>query len=204
MPRKSIQPDHPVEELSILNEQGQADPDLAPSLNPDVLLKVYQAMLLTRKLDERMIAMQRQGEMGTFAPGRGQEAAQIGSVFPLKNTDWFSPSYRSFGAQLWRGWSIERLMLLWDGYFEGFTVPEGVNDLPFSIVIGSHVPMAVGVAMAQRYRGSDSVVLTNFGDGASSEGDVSESLNFAAVYKSPKVFVCENNLYAITTPVAQS
>ncbi len=91
-------------------------------------------------------------------------------------------------------------MLLWDGYFEGFEVPAGVNDLPFSIVIGSQVPVATGVAMGIRQRRENGVVLTNFGDGAISQGSVKEAFNFAAVYKSPIVFVVENNGYAISMP----
>jgi len=87
------------------------------------------------------------------------------------------------------------------GFFEGFAPPEGVNDLPFSIVIGSHVPLATGVGMALRYRESDAVMLTNFGDGASSEGDASEPLNVASVIKAPVVFGCENNGCAISVPV---
>ncbi len=200
MPRKTIVPENTVDELSILDEEGRADAELDPKMDRDSLLKVYQAMVKARTLDDRMITMQRQGQMGTFAPGRGQEAAQIGSVYSLRPTDWFAPSYRSFGAQMWRGWAIDQLMMLWDGYFEGFDLPEGINDLPFSIVIGCHVPLATGVAMAQTCQGTDSVVLTNFGDGASSEGDVSESLNFAAVHNAPIVFICENNGYAISLP----
>ncbi|MHC4088965.1 MAG: pyruvate dehydrogenase (acetyl-transferring) E1 component subunit alpha, partial [Planctomycetota bacterium] len=203
MPRKRIDPDDIPEDLAILNAEGEVDEALDPGLDHDSLLRIYRAMVLTRKLDERMIVMQRQGRMGTFAPGRGQEAAQIGSVFPLQGTDWFAPSYRSLGAQVWRGWTIEQLLLLWDGFFGGFRPPEGVNDLPFSIVVGSHVPLAVGVGLALNYRKSDAVVLTNFGDGAASEGDVNEALNFAAVYQAPVIFVCENNGYAISLPVAQ-
>ncbi|MHC5111644.1 MAG: pyruvate dehydrogenase (acetyl-transferring) E1 component subunit alpha [Planctomycetota bacterium] len=201
MSTQEIPPEHPVESLAILNEEGEVDSALAPSLDDETLLRIYRAMVLTRKLDERLIAMQRQGEMGTFAPGRGQEATQIGQVVPLQERDWYSPSYRSFGAQLWRGWTMERLMLLWDGFFEGFAPPEGVNDLPFSIVIGSHVPMAVGVGMALKFKETDAVAVTNYGDGASSEGDVCEAMNFAAVYKAPVVFICENNGYAISLPV---
>jgi TPP-dependent pyruvate/acetoin dehydrogenase alpha subunit len=92
-------------------------------------------------------------------------------------------------------------MLLWDGFFAGFPPPEGVNDLPFSIVIGSHVPLATGVAMAARRCGDRCAVVVNFGDGAFSQGIVSESLNFAAVDRAPVVFVCENNGYAISVPV---
>ncbi|MHC4217969.1 MAG: pyruvate dehydrogenase (acetyl-transferring) E1 component subunit alpha [Planctomycetota bacterium] len=189
-----------IECLQILNERGEADTKQAPTLDDDELLRIHRAMVLARKLDLRMLAMQRQGEMGTFAPGLGQEATQIGQIYPLRNTDWFVPSYRSLGAQLWRGWTLEGLLLLWDGFFEGFDIPEGVNDLPFSIVVGAHVPVAAGVAMGIKQRGDDAVVLTNFGDGAISEGAVNEAFNFAAVYQSPVVFVVENNGWAISIP----
>jgi pyruvate dehydrogenase E1 component alpha subunit len=192
-----------IDDLRILDENGVVDDALDPQLPPDELTKIHRAMVLTRKLDLRMLAMQRQGEMGTFAPGLGQEATQIGQIYPLQKRDWFSPSYRSFGAQLWRGWKLDQLLLLWDGFFEGFEIPEGVNDLPFSIVIGSHVLPATGIAMAIRNRGEDAVVLTNFGDGASSQGAVSEAFNFAAVFCAPVVFVCENNGWAISVPVTK-
>ena len=102
---------------------------------------------------------------------------------------------------MWRGWSIEQLLLLWDGFFEGFAPPPDVNDLPFSIVIGSHPPVATGVAMGLKQRGEDAVVLTNFGDGAMAQGVIAEAFVFAAAYKAPVVFVLENNGYAISTPV---
>lgn len=189
-----------IDDLCILNEHGEVDDALDPGLPVEELKKVHRAMVLTRKLDIRMLNMQRQGEMGTFAPGLGQEATQIGQVYPLQQRDWFSPSYRSFGAQLWRGWPIEQLLLLWAGYFEGFGPPEGVNDLPFSIVIGSHILPATGIGMGIRARGEDAVVVTNFGDGALSQGAVAEGFNFAAVYKAPVVFLLENNGWAISIP----
>lgn len=201
MPRTEIDIGLKLEHLQILDEVGRLDQALEPRIDAELLRRMYRGMVLTRLLDDRMIRMQRQGQMGTFAPGRGQEAIQIGSVVHLRKDDWYSPSYRSFGAQLWRGWTVDQLLLLWAGYFEGFGLPEGVNEMPMSIVIGSHVPVATGIAMAQKYLKRDSVVLTNFGDGASSEGDVSESLNFAAVFKSPILFLCENNQYAISMPV---
>jgi len=189
-----------IEDLQILNEDGEVDEAFAPQLDDEALLTIHRAMVLTRKLDLRMLMMQRQGEMGTFAPGYGQEATQIGQIHPLRSQDWFVPSYRSFGAQLWRGWTIEGLLLLWAGYFQGFEVPKDVNDLPFSIVVGSHVPLAVGVAMGIKHRHENSVVLTNFGDGAMSQGCVNEAFNFAAVYKAPVIFIVENNGYAISHP----
>lgn len=192
-----------IGELQIIDADGRVDEAMDPQLPDDELLRIYRAMVLTRTFDVRMLRMQRQGKMGTFAPGFGQEATQIGQVYPLTKDDWYSPSYRSFGAQIWRGWEMERLMLLWDGFFEGFAPPEGVNDLPFSIVIGSHVPTAVGVAMGMRYRQDPHVMLTNYGDGAASQGVVAEAMNFAAVTRAPVVFVCENNGWAISTPVSQ-
>lgn len=192
-----------IDDLSILNEHGEVDEALDPNLPADELKRIYRAMVLTRKLDIRMLNMQRQGEMGTFAPGLGQEATQIGQVYPLLQKDWFSPSYRSFGAQLWRGWTIDQLMLLWAGYFEGFGPPEGINDLPFSIVIGSQLLPATGIAMAIRGRGEDAVVMTNFGDGALSQGTVAEAFNFAAVYCAPVVFMLENNGWAISIPTSK-
>ncbi len=192
-----------IEDLRILDESGKADEAHDPRIADRELLRIHRAMVLTRKLDVRMLTMQRQGEMGTFAPGLGQEATQIGQVYPLAADDWFAPAYRSFGAQLWRGWTIEGLLLLWDGFFEGFEVPESLNDLPFCIVVGSHVPVATGIAMAIRNRGDAGVVLTNFGDGALSQGCVNEAFNFAAVYKAPAIFVVENNGYAISIPTGR-
>jgi TPP-dependent pyruvate/acetoin dehydrogenase alpha subunit len=98
---------------------------------------------------------------------------------------------------------MDRLMTLWDGYHDGFPPPEGVNDLPFSIVIGSHVLPAVGIGMAMKRASDPHCVVVNFGDGAFSEGAVIEALNFAAVEQAPVVFVAENNGWAISTPLSK-
>lgn len=191
-----------IEFVRVLDEAGKVvNRQLEPDLSDAELLRIHRGMIRSRRFDQRMLAMQRQGEMGTFAPGLGQEATQIGQVYPMTSRDWYSPSYRSIGAQVWRGWKMEQLLLLWAGFFEGFAIPEGVNELPFSIVIGSHVPVATGVAMGIKTRKQDAVVVTNFGDGASSQGAVAEAFNFAAVYKAPIVFVVESNGWAISTPI---
>lgn len=192
-----------IEVLQILNEQGQVHEGLEPALDDATLLKIHRGLVLTRTFDQRMLTMQRQGEMGTFAPNLGQEACQLGQVIPLTKDDWYSPSYRSFGAQIWRGWPMDHLFKLWAGYHEGFPPPANVNDLPFSIVIGSHVLPAVGIAMGMNYQDKSHCVVVNFGDGAFSQGSVSEALNFAAVNAAPVVFVCENNGWAISTPLAK-
>ncbi len=189
-----------IEVLQILNEHGEVDKGLEPDLSNEVLLDTYRAMVLGRAFDSRMMTMQRQGRMGTFAPNFGQEACIIGQVTSLTKDDWFAPSYRSFGAQIMRGWPLEHLMRLWAGFHDGFPPPKNVNDLPFSIVIGSHVLPAVGIGMGMNYKKKKDCVVVNYGDGASSQGAVSEALNFAAVYKAPVVFICENNGWAISTP----
>ena len=189
-----------IDVLQVLDEHGQSRDDLDPGLDSEELLSLHRAMVLSRAFDARMLTMQRQGEMGTFAPNLGQEACMVGQVWELGQEDWFSPSYRSFGAQILRGWPMEQLFLLWAGHHEGFPPPEGVNDLPFSIVIGSHVLPAVGIAMGIRRRGQKDCVVVNFGDGAMSQGAVSEAMNFAAVDQAPVVMVCENNGWAISTP----
>ena len=200
MDTSPIDPGH-IEVLQVLNEHGDVDEAMAPDLEDRELLRVHRAMVLARAFDDRMFKMQRQGEMGTFAPNLGQEACMIGQVQPLTADDWFAPSYRAFGAQLWRGWTMEGLLRLWAGFHDGFPPPEGVNDLPFSIVIGSHVLPAVGLAMGMKYRGSSDCVLANFGDGATSQGATLEAFNWAAVHDAPIIFVCENNGWAISTPI---
>ena len=198
--RAAIDTGH-IECVQILNEQGEVDQGLMLDLENEELLDLHRAMVLSRAFDARMLAMQRQGQMGTFAPNIGQEACMIGQAWPLGGQDWFSPSYRAFGAQIRRGWPMDRLMMLWAGYADGFPPPEGVNDLPFSIVIGSHVLPATGIGMAMRRANDPHCVLVNFGDGAFSQGAVTEALNFAAVDRAPVVFVCENNGWAISTPL---
>jgi pyruvate dehydrogenase E1 component alpha subunit len=199
MPTSLIDLGH-IEVLQILNEYGEVDKGLEPNYSNERLLEIYRAMVLARVFDKRMVTMQRQGKMGTFAPNLGQEACIIGQVTSLTKDDWFAPSYRSFGAQIMRGWPMEHLMRLWAGFHDGFPPPEDVNDLPFSIVIGSHVLPAVGIGMGMNYKDNKDCVVVNYGDGASSQGAVSEALNFAGVYNAPVVFICENNGWAISTP----
>jgi pyruvate dehydrogenase E1 component alpha subunit len=203
VPKSTLKLSNQVTELSILDVDGNADSALEPQIASDELLKLYRAMVLTRVLDERMIRMQRQGKLGTFAPCRGQEATQIGYIQPIQKDDWVVPSYRAPGAQLWRGWSIAQVLLFWNGYEQGARPPEGVNDLPIAIPVGSHPILATGIGMGMNLRNEKNVVLTAFGDGSTSEGDVLEAFNFAGVYQAPVVFICENNQYAISLPRAK-
>lgn len=202
MPRQRVDL-APVEAVSILDEEGRVDPALEPAIPAEDLRRLYRTFLLARRFDERMLLLQRQGRIGTYLPARGHEAAVLGSVYPLRATDWLVPVWREWAAYVWRGWPLEHLILLYAGYSEGMRVPEGLRDLPVCVPMGTHVPHAVGLACAARYRGEDSVVLCYFGDGASSEGICQEAMNFAGVYQAPVVFVCVNNQWAISIPRAR-
>jgi pyruvate dehydrogenase E1 component alpha subunit len=199
MPRQRIDLD-PIDGLSILDEEGRVDQALEPVIPPDDLRRLYRVSLLARRFDERMLLLQRQGRIGTYLPARGHEAAVLGSVYPLRSTDWLVPVWREWAAYVWRGWPLENLILLYAGLPEGTSVPAGVRDLPVCVPMGTHVPHAVGLACAARARREDSVVLCYFGDGASSEGVCQEAMNFAGVFQAPIVFVCINNQWAISMP----
>jgi len=197
MPRRKIDLDA-IEHLSILDAGGGLDRALEPAIPPDDLGRLYRTFLLARRFDERMLRLQRQGRIGTYLPARGHEAAVLGSVYALRATDWLVPVWREWPAYVWRGWPLENLILLYAGYLDGMRVPDGIRDLPVCVPMGSHVPHAVGVAYASRYKNEGSVTLCYFGDGATSHADTQEALNFAGVFQVPLVFVCVNNHWAIS------
>lgn len=200
MPRKKVRLEHAVEYLSILDKNGKVDEKLAPKIDNDVLLRIHRTMLLSRHLDERMLTLQRQGRIGTFAPAKGQEASQVAAMAALEMSDWFVPAFRETAAMLWRGIEPADLLLYNAGYNEGAAIPEDSHDLPIAIPVASQIPHAVGLAYAAGYRESDEIAITFFGDGATSEGDFHEALNFASVLKAPVIFLCQNNQWAISMP----
>src|SRR5499426_1694801 len=201
MPRIALEPRFQVEYLSVLDSDGNLDTALEPKLADHELKSLYRSMLLGRRLDERMVRLQRQGRIGTFAPTKGQEAAQIGSIFTLRPADWMVPSFRETAAMIWRGWPIEKLLRFFAGHLEGGQPAPDQHDLPIAVPVATRLPHAVGLAYAAQYRGDDAVVMTYFGDGATSEGDFHEAANFAGVWHVPVVFVCQNNQWAISVPV---
>ena len=201
MPRTIIEPQFTIEHLSILDSDGNLDSALDPHIPPDELKRLYRAMLLGRRFDERMLRLQRQGRIGTFAPIKGQEATQVASVAALRRTDWMVPSFRETASMLWRGWSMEKLLLFFSGYLEGGRPEPDQRDLPICIPVATQVPHAVGLAYAAQYRGDDAVVMAYCGDGATSEGDFHEAMNFAGVWHVPVVFIVQNNQWAISIPL---
>lgn len=203
MPRKPIELPYKLEHLSILDENAELDKKLDPKLSDDDLKTLYRIMLKARRSDERMLNMQRQGRIGTFPQSSGHEAISAGSTFCLKKDDWFVPAYRELAGMLHRGWPLETILLYWNGFEEGAKVPDGVNDLPMCVPVASQLLHAAGIGMALNIEEKKNVVLTFFGDGSSSEGDAHEALNFAAVFNAPVVFICLNNQYAISVPIAK-
>lgn len=202
MPRNPIPITETVESLSILDAEGHVDKALEPEMPSDLLLDLYRAMVLGRRFDERLLALQRQGRIGTFPPISGQEAAQLGAVAVLQDDDWLVPSFRETAAEVWRGRSLESIIMGNNGFSEAATLDPPGRTLPVSVPVGSQLLHAVGIAWATRYRRENKAVLTFFGDGATSEGDFHEAMNFAGVYQAPLVFVCQNNQWAISIPRA--
>lgn len=193
--------DEASEVFNLINPDGTVVDRLPFTL--EEMRALYADMVEARTYDRKSIAMQRQGRLATYAPFQGQEAAQIGAAAALRDDDWVVATYRD-AALNWRaGYPWELLILGRTGDERGGQVPEGVNILPPSITVGGHMIHAVGLAWAEMLKGTERIALTSFGDGATSEGDFHEAMNFAAVYRTPTVFFCQNNGYAISYPVAE-
>jgi pyruvate dehydrogenase E1 component alpha subunit len=189
--------------FQVLAENGRAAPEREPKLPASDLQKLYSLMATTRAADLKALKLQRQGRMGTFAPSLGHEACQVGSAFALQPKDWVFPYFRDLGTYITLGLPLKNYYLYWMGNEEGMRIPAGLNIFTISVPVGSQLPHSVGCAMAMKSRKEQAAALAYFGDGATSEGDFSEALNFAGVFKTPNVFICFNNQYAISTPVRQ-
>jgi pyruvate dehydrogenase E1 component alpha subunit len=167
------------------------------------LLDLLRQMVLLRVYDERSVAYQRQGRIGTYPTYWGEEAVPVGAVSATRPTDWLFPSYRQACLGVLRGEDPEDYLRLWRGDARGLHGPRAFGCAPLTVPIATHLPHAVGAAWAARLRGEDMVSTVFFGDGATSEGDFHEGLNHAAVLEAPTVFVCTNNQWAISTPIAR-
>ena len=190
----------PSDRVQVLDEDGNLVGD-PPEIDEETLVDIYQDMKLARHFDQRAVSLQRQGRMGTYPPLSGQEGAQVGSAHALADGDWMVPSYREHGAALVRGLPLKQTLLYWMGSEEGNNVPEDANILPVAVPIASQVPHAAGLAWSWKLQDKDDTAgICYFGDGATSEGDFHEGLNFAGVNDVPMVFFCNNNQWAISVP----
>ena len=190
----------PSDRVQVLDEDGNLVGE-PPEIDEETMVDIYRDMKLSRHFDQRAVSLQRQGRMGTYPPLSGQEGAQVGSAYALAGDDWMVPSYREHGAAVVRGLPLKKTLLYWMGYEEGNNVPEDANILPVAVPIASQIPHAAGLAWSWKLQGKDDTAgICYFGDGATSEGDFHEGLNFAGVYDVPMVFFCNNNQWAISVP----
>ncbi len=191
----------PGDMVQVLDENGQVREEATePDLSDGKLVEMYRELKLGRHFDQRAVSLQRQGRMGTYPPLSGQEAAQVGSAHALDDDDWAFPSYREHVVAHAMGWPLEKVLLYWMGSEEGNVAPEDVNMFTLAVPIATQIPHATGAAWASKLRGGDETFLCYFGDGATSEGDFHEGLNFAGVFDVPAVFFCNNNQWAISVP----
>jgi len=165
------------------------------------LCSLFEDMTVIRRIDVEATALQRQGELALWPPLLGQEAAQIGSGRALRSDDFVFSSYRENGVAYCRGVDLTDLLRVWRGNASGGWDPYAINMATPQIIIGAQTLHATGYAMGIQNDGADSVAVTYFGDGATSEGDVNEALVFAASFQAPVVFFCTNNHWAISEPV---
>ena len=196
--------------LQIINESGQVHEGNDPGLEPEFLISMYESMMATRLLDERMINLQRQGRIGFYVPSTGEEAAQVGSALALDADDWVYPSYRAPGLFMMRGARIEHLVANCFGndadLCKGRQLPvhyafADLNIVSISSPIGTHIVQATGTAMAMQLKGKKNLVAAMFGDGGTSSNDFHSGLNLAGVTKAPVLFLCSNNQWAISVPI---
>jgi len=194
-----------IDHLQILDENGVLDTELAQgTLTDEQVAFLYERMIHCRQLDEIAFKLQRSGRMHTYPQNKGQEACALGSGFAMRpGIDWLVPCYRENAALFLHNMPETHILLHWAGDERGNAIPKGVNITPIAIPIGTQMLHATGMAWAFKMRKEDKVVITYFGDGATSEGDFHEAMNFATTFKVPAIFFCQNNQWAISVPRSQ-
>nr|WP_304524082.1 pyruvate dehydrogenase (acetyl-transferring) E1 component subunit alpha [Demequina globuliformis] len=196
----------------MLDHEGRALTDdvyspYVANLDADELRAMWRDMTLVRAWDLEATSLQRQGELGLWVQSLGQEAAQIGSGRALRTSDFVFPSYREHGVAHVRGVDLVEILRIFRGLQHGAWTPQDHGFHMYTLVIGAHSLHATGYAMAMKRDAAQEqepgAVVAYFGDGATSQGDVNESLVFASVYNAPIVFFCQNNQYAISESVTR-
>jgi pyruvate dehydrogenase E1 component alpha subunit len=193
----------PVErDLRRVIGDGDTQPDgEVDGLDDTDLVELFRQLVLMRTYDERSVVYHRQGRIGTYAIYWNHEAMQVGAVFALEDDDWIFPSYRESAIGLLRGMPADTILSWWRGHPAGWWNPADYNVASICVPIGTHVPHAVGLAWGKKLRGEPTCAIAFFGDGATSEGSFHEGANFAGVMKAPVILFCNNNQWAISTPL---
>lgn len=190
--------------FQILNEKGELVGKVPSELTDERLVELMKRMVYMRTLDQRSIALNRQGRIGFYAPFAGQEASAVGSQFALDPTvDWILPGYRDVPQLIYHGLSLHQVYLYSRGHLLGGKIPEDVNVLMPQIIIGAQITQTAGVALGMKLNGVNGCAVTYTGDGGSSQGDFYEGLNFAGAFDAPAIFIVQNNQFAISTPVSE-
>src|SRR6266849_3453988 len=170
-------------------------------LGEQELLELYRSMVRLRTYDERSVVYHSQGRIGTYAIFWNHEAMQAGAFHALADEDWIFPSYRESAIGVLRGMPAATVLSWWRGHPAGWWNPADYNVASICVPIGTHVPHAAGLAWGKKLRGEASCAIVYFGDGATSEGSFHEGVNFAAVMNVPLILFCNNNQWAISTPI---
>jgi 2-oxoisovalerate dehydrogenase E1 component alpha subunit len=208
-PSPADAPREPDAPFSILDNDGNVLPGAQAPVIPEAdCKKLYRGLLQVRLVDDRYMKLQRQGRLGFYMQSTGEEATHFGGAYPLRDSDWIFPSYREIGAAFWRGYSIQDFTAQLFGNAEdpvrGRQMPvhhsvKKLNYVSISSPVGTQIPQAMGMAWAARISRKDDVALVYFGEGATSTGEFHVGMNFAGVYKTPCIFFCRNNGWAIST-----
>jgi 2-oxoisovalerate dehydrogenase E1 component alpha subunit len=196
----SVDPE--TDPIRFLSPEGALCRPIPSSVSDELLLSLYRAMTRTRIFDGKAVALQRTGQLGTFASALGQEAVGVGAAAAMEARDVLAPSYRDHAAQFLRGMTMTECLLYWGGDERGSDFAGPRLDFPNSVPVATQIPHAVGAAYAFKLRREDRVVVTFIGDGGSSNGAFYEALNMAGVWKTPVVIIISNNGWAISTPRA--
>jgi pyruvate dehydrogenase E1 component alpha subunit len=195
--------------IKVLRDDGSLDPAHDPKLDLSEVIALYKAMVRVRQLDDRLVTLQRQGRIGFHIGSLGEEASILGTAYAARSQDWLFPCYREFGAALWRGMPLQQYI---DNMFGNANDPVRGRQMPdhytyraghfgsISSPIGTQITQAVGFAWAAKLKRDELVVLSYFGDGATSSSEFHNGMNFAGVFKAPVVFICRNNGWAISVP----
>src|SRR5438132_11750408 len=190
-------------ELRRVIGDGEGVPDReVEGLEEADLLELHRSLVLLRTYDERSVVYHRQGRIGTYAIFYNHEAMQAGSVYALEDGDWIFPSYRESAIGLLRGMPPATVLSWWRGHPAGWWNPLDYNVASICVPVATHVPHAVGLAWGKKLRGERACAIAYFGDGATSEGAFHEGANFAGVMRAPLVLLCNNNQWAISTPLS--
>lgn len=195
---------NPIEDkmLQVIDNEGNViNKELMPVLDDETIIDAYKQMLYERTADEMAVSYQRQGRMYTYTPNIGQEAIHIAAGMNIREEDWLAPAFREMGVLLAKGGTMKEMFLFYLGNEHGNSFKDVRHVLPMAISIGTQFHHAVGIGYSVKYQKKDEVVYTFIGDGGTSEGDFSEGLNFAGVWRVPVVFTVQNNQYAISVPV---